>query len=189
MVLKKMIKILLIVIICILIVILCAVIYFNSTQHDYTQQEVKQLVDDRYDGKIQSISLNKAKTTYKVKLLDEGLKYDLEVDKKDGAIKNVHTVKVKQPTKSKSQQEKATKKKETPFISEETAKAVAQHQVPGQFVYIDLEKEHNPPFYTVQQIVDDDEGAVIKVNALNKKVLSVSWFEIKDDDDDDDFDD
>ncbi|RIN79093.1 hypothetical protein BU015_02000 [Staphylococcus simulans] len=188
MVLKKMIKILLIVIICILVVLLSAVIYFKSTQRDFTQQEVKQLVDDRYDGKVQSIALNKAKTTYKVKMLDEGLKYDLEVDKKDGTIKNVHTEKIKQSSQSKSKPKKTTKEKKTPYISEETAKAVAQHQVPGQFVYIDLEKEHNPPFYTVQQIVDDDEGAIIKVNALNKKVLSVSWFEIKDDDDDD-FDD
>ncbi|WP_114603469.1 PepSY domain-containing protein [Staphylococcus sp. EZ-P03] len=188
MIIKKMIKILLIVIICLLIVILGAIIYFKSGQTDITKQEAERIADERYDGKILSSGLNRDKTAYKIKLLDEGLHYDLEVDRKNGTIKNVHTEKIKKESKSKSKPDKKeTSHKSSdspPYISENEAKAIAQREVPGQFIYINLENDIKPPLYVVQQVVDDDEGAIVKINALNKSVVSVSWFEIEDNDDD-----
>lgn len=86
----------------------------------------------------------------------------------------------------KSKEEEASEKQgqeekeaENTLITEEEAKQIALNEVGGTFVHLTLNQETHPKQYQIiQRVDDDDEGALVTVDAIDGDALKVLWFQI-----------
>lgn len=183
---KKATKLVLVVLAALLFIALSVVIYTKANESLMSKTEAKNFVTERYEGDIKKMSLSKDKKIFHVNIKDDNKMYSLDIDRKEEVIKNVQskTVESNKTTtnnKNKQNKEKNTKKEESkkPLISENEAKQIAHKKVGGEFVNIKKNTNATPNTYIITHHVDDDEGAVISVNAVNGKINSVSWFNIE----------
>lgn len=117
---------------------------------------------------------------------DKATKEAKEKSSEEPAEKDKSTEKKKDSEKDKKAKEKAeTKEKEkkvkeganTP-ITEDEAKQIARNEVGGEFVHLTLNQEtHTKQYQIIQLVEDDEEGALVTVDAIGGEVLKVLWFQ------------
>ena len=71
------------------------------------------------------------------------------------------------------------------ILSEQQAKDIALQQVSGDVDDIELKQSGDSRYYLVEIETREDKDAVIQVNAVTGKVMSITWDEDEDDDKDD----
>ncbi|MCJ0912353.1 PepSY domain-containing protein [Mammaliicoccus sciuri] len=166
-----------------LFIVLSVIIYMKANEKLMKKEEVEKFVTDRYKGNIEDISLSDDESLFHVNIKDSNKVYSLDIDRKKEVIKNVKskTIKNKEQSniKEKKQKENPRKKEKKSLISEKEAKQISHQKVGGKFIDIKKNTNTSPNTYTITQYVDDDEGAVVTVNAVSGKINSVSWFNIE----------
>lgn len=168
------------------------------------EQDARAMVTDRYAGKIDSISMSDDERFYIVNLKDGDYQYEIKVNRDDSSIENIVTEKVAQQEKDTAEKKESTEKKTEPekdekakekkaaeskdrkekeaadtLITEDEAKRVAVNEVGGEFVHLTLNQNTHPKQYQIiQHVDDDDEGALVTVDAIAGEALKVLWFQI-----------
>ena len=71
------------------------------------------------------------------------------------------------------------------ILSEQKAKDIALQQVSGDVDDIELKQSGDSRYYLVEIETNEDKDAVIQVNAVTGKVMSITWDEDEEDDKDD----
>lgn len=168
------------------------------------EQDARAMVTDRYAGEIDSISMSDDERFYIVNLKDGDYQYEIKVNRDDSSIENIVTEKVAQQEKDTAEKKESTEKKTEPekdekakekkaaeskdrkekeaadtLITEDEAKRVAVNEVGGEFVHLTLNQNTHPKQYQIiQHVDDDDEGALVTVDAIAGEALKVLWFQI-----------
>lgn len=63
-------------------------------------------------------------------------------------------------------------------ITEDEARKIASDEVGGQFIHLTLNQDTHPQQYQIIQLVeDDDEGALVTVDAIEGETMNILWFQ------------
>lgn len=184
------------------------VLLVSQTGSEYIdEQEVRAMITDRYGGEIENISQSDDERFYIVSMKNEEYKYEIKMSRDDSSIENIVTEKITQQNEdeaAKKDEEKSSEEKKAPeadkkakekeaaekqaqkeketantLITEEEAKQIALNEVGGTFVHLTLNQETHPKQYQIiQRVDDDDEGALVTVDAIDGDALKVLWFQI-----------
>lgn len=167
------------------------------------EEEVRAMVTDRYGGEIENISHTEDGQSYIVTLANEEHRYEITVSREDAGIEEIVTEKNEErdsdtasgsgeETSEDTSEEKAAeekkdaekdsgqqeKEKTDTLITEDEAKNIASGEVGGQFVHLTLNQETHPQQYQIIQLVeDDDEGALVTVDAIDGEAMNILWFQ------------
>ncbi|WP_017547549.1 hypothetical protein [Salinicoccus carnicancri] len=167
------------------------------------EEEVSAMVTDRYGGEIENISQTEDGQSYIVTLANEEYRYEITVSAEDAGIEGIVTEKNEdgnrdtasgseedastetseekpagEKTDTKKDRDQQEEEKTDALITEDEAKNIASGEVGGQFVHLTLNQETHPQQYQIIQLVeDDDEGALVTVDAMDGKAMNILWFQ------------
>ncbi len=160
------------------------IVSLRTKEHQY---EIKV---NRDDSNVENIATEKITQNKEDKNGEKASGEQAEKEKKKSSEESVEK---EEPKKSKEKQkneeaeqtkkEKAAEKKEkeaaNTLISEKEAKEIASNEVGGEFVHLTLNQNTHPKQYQIiQRVDDDDEGALVTVDAIGGEALKVLWFTI-----------
>ena len=173
--------------------IFIGVLWVTLNQQDFiSEDEARAVVTERYGGSVETVSLSDDDRYFVINLKGESATHDVTVDREDSSVQSIKTV-VEHPGAENTAEEDKEKdqpedKKETEQPEEDTqltvedAVEIAAAEVGGINIYSTWSGEGNAREYYILQLVnDDDEGALIAVNAVTGAVNKVIWLEIDDD--------
>ncbi|MFC3419403.1 PepSY domain-containing protein [Salinicoccus hispanicus] len=174
------------------------VLLVQSQSESLGEDTIRAMVTDRYSGQIRTIETEGGQ--YIVHVEDEGFEYEITMDREDGSITTMESRKIaaeesiEESTETEGtsettvegsteapveEAEEEPEEELTVQMTEAEAKTLAFEEVGGQFVHVALNEEIHPSEYQVIQLVDDDdEGALVSVNAQSGEVVKVLWFSI-----------
>ena len=179
----------------------------SSSASELTEQEAKEIVQQRYSGDIQVIK--QAAGHYIIELERETGIYEIQINAETGEISSLERIQVKKEETSEQRSEK-NQKAETEqvidqsseneqttkndqltenkqveevqtMLSEEKAAVIALEQVPGEVDDVDVENINGVTHFLVEVETHDDREATVEINAITGEVKSITW----DDHDDD----
>ncbi|MCG1010499.1 hypothetical protein J4760_10755 [Salinicoccus sp. ID82-1] len=183
-------------------VVIGTVLMVQSQSESLGEDTIRAMVTDRYSGQIRTIETEGS--NYIVHVEDDGFEYEITMDREDGRITAMDSRKiaVEEAAEGSTETEGAEKtpedetteasvedtteepteesaEKPAVQVTEAEAKALALEEVGGQFVHVALNEEIHPAEYQVIQLVeDDDEGALVSIDAQAGEVTKVLWFSI-----------
>lgn len=161
--------------------------YIVSLKTEEHQYEIKV---NRDDSNVENIATEKITPKKEDK---NGEKTSAEQAEKEKKKSSEESAEKEETKKSKENQkdeeaeqakkEKAAEKKEkeaaNTLITENEAKKIASNEVGGEFVHLTLNQNTHPKQYQIiQRVDDDDEGALVTVDAIGGEALKVLWFTI-----------
>lgn len=179
--------------------IVIGVLWVTLNQQDFiSEDEARAVVTERYGGSVETVSLSDDDRYFVINLKGKSATHSITVDREDSSVQDIQTVaehpeteKTVQEDKEKEQvqrEEQTEDKKETEQPEEDTeltveeAVEIAAAEVGGINVYSTWSGEGDTREYYILQLVnDDDEGALITVNAVTGIIDKVIWLEIDDD--------
>src|SRR5699024_9977084 len=175
---------------------------FSQSNGDYIgEQEAEAMVSDRYSGEIEDISMTEDEAFYIVTVNDDTHSYQIKINRDDSTVEDIQAEKTEQPEEEHTGEtvgrpseepsddtsgeqntenetsEEATEEEEKTLISDAEARDIAAQGVGGWYIYSSLNENSHPVAYQVIQGVDDDEGALVTINAQNGEVTKLLWFE------------
>ncbi|EKU50373.1 PepSY domain-containing protein [Staphylococcus massiliensis] len=173
---KHFLKIMLVLMILGLGIALATVMYQSSKTKMISQKEAENIVQERYGGKIVNVEEREHKSKFEIAVVNKDTEITVQIDRKTKDIDNVKSKKLKQKDKDKSSKKDKKKKAKKLKISKEKAKSIAKKKVGGYTSQIKLNQSKHYPYYEVRQEVNQNEGAILTINAVTGKVHNVSWF-------------
>ncbi|WP_405107305.1 PepSY domain-containing protein [Paenibacillus sp. FSL K6-1217] len=154
-----------------------------------SQDQAEQAVLSEYAGKVDSLKLQAG--AYVAELQTEQGRYELKLDGVTGEILSIVLLKhadepAVQPTSAASPAPSggaAPTRSPAPtpaaqsLVSEEEAVRLALLEVPGELDDVDTGIDAAGAFYLVEIHTSDGREAVVQVNAISGKIMSVTWEE------------
>lgn len=137
-----------------------------------TGEQAKQLVESMYDGDVKTFI--QEGNEYEAELENEFGEYAVRIDRKTGAITSIEQTKKKEippPSAEQPEQKDAPKAK----IGERKAAEIALTKVKGEVDDIDLEEMDGSHVYVVEIETDNDEDALVYVQAYTGEILSFTF--------------
>ena len=178
------------------------VLLFSQSNGSYIgEQEAEAMVSDRYSGEIEDISITEDEAFYIVTVNDDTHSYQIKIDRDDSTVEDIQSEETEQPEEANTEgtagepseessdetsgeqnaenetSEEAGEAEEETLISDAEARDIAAQEVGGWYIYSSLNENSHPGVYQVIQGVDDDEGALVTINAQNGEVTKLLWFE------------
>ncbi|WP_428911246.1 PepSY domain-containing protein [Niallia sp. Krafla_26] len=167
----------------------------SSSASELTEQEAKEIAQQRYSGFVQEIK--QEADQYIIELeRDTGI-YEVQINSNTGEVSSLkriqeRKVETKNPTSDNEQKLNEEPNKEQDQVepgqsrlSEEKAIAIALEQIPGEVDDIDLENKNGVSYFLVEVEANDGREATVEINAITAAVESITWDDQDDDDDDD----
>lgn len=191
--------------------IVIGVLWVSFNQQDFiSEDEARAVVTERYGGSVESVSLSDDDRYFVINLKGNEATHSITVNREDSSVQGIKTVaehkepaeeepaadkedKKQQPDKEreaekedKNQQpdkeREAEKPEEDTRLTVEEAVEIAAGEVGGTNVYSTWSGEGSArEYYILQQVNDDDEGALIAINGITGNINKVIWLEIDDD--------
>lgn len=178
--------------------VIIGITYMHYTAADYMdEEEVRAIVQDRYQGDISNVSLGTDDEFFIVTVDDEEYLYEITINRAEGRVMDVTSSEnpdykeetVEQDDTSAGDQEpesdplgpKESAPDDTPeLISAEEAGNIAMEEVGGLFLHSTLNTDVKPSEYLIANLIDgDDEGAIVSINAVNGSVNKVIFLDIE----------
>lgn len=159
-------------------ILIGVVAVMQSQSDDIGEDEVRAMITERYGGEIEAVETRGQH--YIVRVSDENFEYEITMEQEDGSITDMKSRELApEETAEEPTAETPEDSGEEELMTEEEAKALASEEVGGQFIHITLDDGVHPAEYQVIQLVeDDDEGALVTINAQSAEVDKVLWFSI-----------
>lgn len=160
-----------------------------------TEQEAREVAEERYSGKVKKIY--QTKDTFVIELdRDTGI-YELIINAETGEVSSLKRTQQKDGTvESKITEEKSPEptvpnEEETVNIveppknlTEQEAATIALEQVPGTVDDIEIMNVNDIAYYFVEVETNDGREAKVEINAITGEVRSFTWDDHGRDDDD-----
>lgn len=145
---------------------------------DLTSEEIKQLVESQYPGKITEFELERenGKVVYEVEVHVNGVEYDLKLDGDTGEV-----LREKKEYDKPQAMVASTKTGSKDIISHEEAKKIALQKFDGTITEFELDEDDGHLIYEVE-MENGNQEAEFEIDAKTGKILEM---EIDTDDDDD----
>lgn len=176
--------------------IVIGVLWVSFNQQDFiSEDEARAVVTERYGGSVESVSLSDDDRYFVINLKGNEATHSITVNREDSSVQGIKTVaehkepaeeepaadkedKEQQPDKERE----AEKPEEDTRLTVEEAVEIAAGEVGGTNVYSTWSGEGSArEYYILQQVNDDDEGALIAINGITGNINKVIWLEIDDD--------
>lgn len=176
--------------------IVIGVLWVSFNQQDFiSEDEARAVVTERYGGSVESVSLSDDDRYFVINLKGNEATHSITVNREDSSVQGIKTVaEHKEPAEEepaadkedKNQQpdkeREAEKPEEDTRLTVEEAVEIAAGEVGGTNVYSTWSGEGSArEYYILQQVNDDDEGALIAINGITGNINKVIWLEIDDD--------
>ncbi|WP_373446097.1 PepSY domain-containing protein [Salinicoccus bachuensis] len=159
-------------------ILIGVVAVMQSQSDDIGEDEVRAMIMERYGGEIEAVETRGQH--YIVRVSDENFEYEITMEQEDGSITDMKSREL--PAEEVAEEPAAENHEgtgEKELMTEEEAKALASEEVGGQFIHVTLDDGAHPAEYQVIQLVeDDDEGALVTIDAQSAEVDKVLWFSI-----------
>lgn len=173
--------------------VIIGILYMNYTAADYmNEEEVRAIVKERYNGDISNVSLANDDEYFIVSVDDEEYLYEITINRTEGNVANVTSFKnpdyeekdeSREGQKSEDEAGESAEgntEKATDLISVEEARDIAMGEVGGLFLHSTLNVDVNPSEYLIANLIDDDdEGAIVSINAVNGNINKVIFLDIE----------
>lgn len=176
--------------------IVIGVLWVSFNQQDFiSEDEARAVVTERYGGSVESVSLSDDDRYFVINLKGNEATHSITVNREDSSVQGIKTVaEHKEPAEEepaadkedKEQQPEKEREAEEPEedtrLTVEEAVEIAAGEVGGTNVYSTWSGEGSArEYYILQQVNDDDEGALIAINGITGNINKVIWLEIDDD--------
>ena len=162
----------------VLVMLIGVVAVLQSESDDIGEDEVRAMIMERYGGEIEAVEIRGQH--YIVRVSDENFEYEITMEQEDGSITDMKSRELPPEEVAEEQNEESpedTGKKN--LMTEEEAKDLAAAEVGGHFIHVTTNEAAHPAEYQVIQLVeDDDEGALVTIDAQSGSVDKVLWFSI-----------
>ncbi len=172
--------------------VIIGILYMNYTATDYmNEEEVRAIVADRYHGDISNVSLVDGDEHFVVTVDDEAYLYEITINRTEGTVVDVTSSENPEheeetPEDGERQEGDAgdsadgASEGSVDIISVEEAKSIAMNEVGGLFLQSTLNTDVNPSEYLIANLIDDDdEGAIVSINAVNGSINKVIFLDIE----------
>ncbi|MFD2830918.1 hypothetical protein [Corticicoccus populi] len=166
--------------------ILIGITIVTSVGSEYMDEaEARSMVEERYQGEITEVSLSENEEMYTVTLEDGAKLYTIILDRENYSVSEMSET----DNPNAEEQEKkegessggndSSENETSSLITDEEARSIASEEVGGEFLQSALNDTANPEEYLVMHLVDDDdEAAIVSLNARTGEINRVIWLEI-----------
>lgn len=175
--------------------IVIGVIIILSFSQDYMDEnEARALVEERYQGDILNVSVGENEHIYTVTIEDENMIYEVTLDRENNTVTDLKSSSnpdytgSNENSKNEGNKKEGSNKEDKPekgedsppsIISDEEARDIAVNKIGGQYLQSALNENVSPREYLVMQLIDDDdEAAIVSVNADTGNINKVIFVEI-----------
>ena len=155
----------------------------RSGGENISEEEVSAMITDRYGGEIENISQTEDEQSY---IVDLGIE-DIVTEKNEGQSNDTASGGGEETMGERTSEEKSAEGKDDGLqekekmdrpITEDEARKIASDEVGGQFIHLTLNQDTHPQQYQIIQLVeDDDEGALVTVDAIEGETMNILWFQ------------
>lgn len=173
--------------------VMIGVLYMNYTAADYMDEdEVRTIITERYQGDINNVSLADDDEYFVVSVDDDEYRYEITINRAGGTVVDIESAEnpnyepeeaageEQEPEEGSSEAESDTPEERTDLISVEEARDIAIEEVGGLFLHSTLNTDTNPSEYLIANLIDDDdEAAIVSINAVNGTINKVIFLEIE----------
>lgn len=173
--------------------VMIGVLYMNYTAADYMDEdEVRTIITERYQGDINNVSLADDDEYFVVSVDDDEYRYEITINRAGGTVVDIESAEnpnyepeeaageEQEPEEGSSEAESDTPEERTDLISVEEARDIAMEEVGGLFLHSTLNTDTNPSEYLIANLIDDDdEAAIVSINAVNGTINKVIFLEIE----------
>lgn len=189
--------------------VIIGIVIMGSFDNDFiNEKDARSFVEERYKGEITDVSLSEDEDNFVISLEDEEKIYEIVLNRKDSVIDNMNVTEnpdyaaaenTEEKTEDNSSEENKDEQKEAEDkqnteeaeqentktdvpsgISEDEAKEIALNEVGGRFLQLSLNDSVSPREYLVMNLVDDDdEAAIVSINADTGEINRVIWMDIE----------
>lgn len=189
--------------------VIIGIVIMGSFDNDLiNEKDARAFVEERYKGEITDVSLSEDEDNFVISLEDEEKIYEIVLNRKDSVIDNMNVTEnpdyaaaenTEEKTEDNSSEENKDEQKEAEDkqnteeaeqentktdvpsgISEDEAKEIALNEVGGRFLQLSLNDSVSPREYLVMNLVDDDdEAAIVSINADTGEINRVIWMDIE----------
>ncbi|MCC4723628.1 hypothetical protein [Salinicoccus sp. RF5] len=162
----------------VLVILIIVAAVLQAKPDDIGEDEVRAMVMERYGGEVEAVEIKDHH--YIVRVSDENFEYEITMEREDGSITDMKSRELPREEVAEEQAEESPEDSgEKALMTEEEAKALAAAEVGGQFIHVTTSEGARPVEYQVIQLVeDDDEGALVTIDAQSASVDKVLWFSI-----------
>lgn len=173
--------------------VMIGVLYMNYTAADYMDEdEVRTIITERYQGDINNVSLADDDEYFVVSVDDDEYRYEITINRAEGTVVDIESAEnpdyepeeaageEQESEEGSSEAESDTPEERTDLISVEEARDIAMEEVGGLFLHYTLNTDTNPSEYLIANLIDDDdEAAIVSINAVNGTINKVIFLEIE----------
>src|SRR5690625_4150156 len=171
----------------------------RSGGENISEEEGSEMITEHYGGECENISQIADEQTYTVDVTDEEDRYEIRVEREDAKIEDIVSEKNEcqsndtasgggeETMGERTSEEKSAEGKDDGLqekekmdrpITEDEARKIASDEVGGQFIHLTLNQDTHPQQYQIIQLVeDDDEGALVTVDAIEGETMNILWFQ------------
>ncbi|WP_031546915.1 hypothetical protein [Salinicoccus luteus] len=162
----------------VLAILIAVAAMVQSESDDIGEDEVRAMIMERYGGEIEAVETKGQH--YIVRVSDENFEYEITMEQEDGSIVDMKSRELPPEEVAEERVEESPEDSgEKALMTEGEAKALAASEVGGQFIHVTTNEGAHPSEYQVIQLVeDDDEGALVTIDAQSASVEKVLWFSI-----------
>lgn len=171
--------------------VMIGVLYMNYTAADYmNEDEVRTIITERYQGDINNVSLADDDEYFVVSVDDDEYLYEITINRAEGTVVDIESAEnpgyeleeaageEQESEEGSSEAESETPEERADLISAEEARDIAMEEVGGLFLHSTLNT--SPSEYLIANLIDDDdEAAIVSINAVNGTVNKVIFLEIE----------
>lgn len=173
--------------------VMIGVLYMNYTAADYMDEdEVRTIITERYQGDIKNVSLADDDEYFVVSVDDDEYLYEIMINRAEGTVVDIESAEnpdyepeeaageEQGSEEGSSEAESDTPEERIDLISVEEARDIAMEEVGGLFLHSTLNTDTNPSEYLIANLIDDDdEAAIVSINAVNGTINKVIFLEIE----------
>ena len=173
--------------------VMIGVLYMNYTAADYMDEdEVRTIITERYQGDIKNVSLADDDEYFVVSVDDDEYLYEIMINRAEGTVVDIESAEnpdyepeeaageEQESEEGSSEAESDTPEERIDLISVEEARDIAMEEVGGLFLHSTLNTDTNPSEYLIANLIDDDdEAAIVSINAVNGTINKVIFLEIE----------
>lgn len=146
------------------------------------QEDVVRIIEDKYDGHIKEIELEKddGKQKYEVEYTKGNREYEVEIDANDGKVikeevevAHQHHANHKDDNREPEKTPKNTNKNNG-YISTQKASEIAQQKYPGHIEEVELDDNDGRRIYEIE--IETKRGEVeLEIDAKTGEIIDVEW--------------
>lgn len=175
--------------------VIIGITYMHYTAADYMdEEEVRAIVQDRYQGDISNVSLGSGDEYFVVSVDDGEYLYEITINRAEGRVVDVTSSEnpnyEEETIEENGDEQHAEDDPGEPaesvpdegpdLMPAEEARDIAMEEVGGLFLHSTLNTDVNPSEYLIANLIDgDDEGAIVSINAVNGSVNKVIFLDIE----------